>query len=125
MKDVNNEINLYKRFVHKEKNIIFFFFSSRRRHTRCLSDWSSDVCSSDLLRSRASADDRGVCNARGPTKSPCDRPLYFDLPGFLVEISDAKPGAQGSTRCAADTPRFKWNHHPKEPRTQPGRRAFH
>src|SRR5437899_11114644 len=25
-----------------------FFFSSRRRHTRCLSDWSSDVCSSDL-----------------------------------------------------------------------------
>src|SRR5258705_6815808 len=29
--------------------IFFFFFSSRRRHTRCLSDWSSDVCSSDLL----------------------------------------------------------------------------
>src|SRR5205814_7383950 len=27
----------------------FFFFSSRRRHTRCLSDWSSDVCSSDLF----------------------------------------------------------------------------
>src|SRR5262245_60911828 len=26
----------------------FFFCSSRRRHTRCLSDWSSDVCSSDL-----------------------------------------------------------------------------
>src|SRR5437899_11134089 len=25
-----------------------FFFSSRRRHTRCLSDWSSDVCSSVL-----------------------------------------------------------------------------
>src|ERR1039458_10583934 len=24
-------------------------FSSRRRHTRCLSDWSSDVCSSDLI----------------------------------------------------------------------------
>src|SRR5215211_3713411 len=28
---------------------IFFFFSSRRRHTRSLCDWSSDVCSSDLL----------------------------------------------------------------------------
>src|SRR5947199_299062 len=26
---------------------LLFFFSSRRRHTRCLSDWSSDVCSSD------------------------------------------------------------------------------
>src|SRR5258705_6867580 len=25
-----------------------FFFSSRRRNTRCISDWSSDVCSSDL-----------------------------------------------------------------------------
>src|SRR5205809_6869073 len=25
------------------------FFSSRRRHTRCSRDWSSDVCSSDLL----------------------------------------------------------------------------
>src|SRR3989449_9024214 len=28
---------------------VFFFFSSRRRHTRCSRDWSSDVCSSDLL----------------------------------------------------------------------------
>src|SRR5256884_6890966 len=27
---------------------IVFFFSSRRRHTRCSRDWSSDVCSSDL-----------------------------------------------------------------------------
>src|SRR5215211_8255750 len=33
----------------------FFFFSSRRRHTRSLCDWSSDVCSSDLLLSAASA----------------------------------------------------------------------
>src|SRR5437879_10502531 len=27
---------------------ICFFFSSRRRHTRYIGDWSSDVCSSDL-----------------------------------------------------------------------------
>src|SRR5262245_66665899 len=33
----------------------FFFFSSRRRHTRCLSDWSSDVCSSDLACRRRRA----------------------------------------------------------------------
>src|SRR5436189_1434938 len=26
-----------------------FFFSSRRRHTRYIGDWSSDVCSSDLV----------------------------------------------------------------------------
>src|SRR5579883_2090381 len=30
--------------------MFFFFFSSRRRHTRFSRDWSSDVCSSDLLR---------------------------------------------------------------------------
>src|SRR6266498_2983038 len=33
----------------------FFFFSSRRRHTRCGRDWSSDVCSSDLVRSLGDA----------------------------------------------------------------------
>src|SRR6266542_4900513 len=32
---------------------MFFFFSSRRRHTRCYRDWSSDVCSSDLGSERA------------------------------------------------------------------------
>src|SRR5207245_6128907 len=32
-----------------------FFFSSRRRHTRCYRDWSSDVCSSDLLSLGAAA----------------------------------------------------------------------
>src|SRR3989442_15726532 len=31
-----------------ELYVIVFFFSSRRRHTRCGRDWSSDVCSSDL-----------------------------------------------------------------------------
>src|SRR5438034_2188941 len=35
-----------------------FFFSSRRRHTRSLCDWSSDVCSSDLLAFALEHDDR-------------------------------------------------------------------
>src|SRR5207249_8815041 len=30
--------------------VFLFFFSSRRRHTRSKRDWSSDVCSSDLLK---------------------------------------------------------------------------
>src|SRR3712207_7140969 len=34
----------------------FFFFSSRRRHTRYWRDWSSDVCSSDLV------DGAAICN---------------------------------------------------------------
>src|SRR3989337_3785223 len=29
-------------------SVLVLFFSSRRRHTRCYRDWSSDVCSSDL-----------------------------------------------------------------------------
>ena len=29
--------------------VVVFFFSSRRRHTRLRRDWSSDVCSSDLV----------------------------------------------------------------------------
>src|SRR3712207_7965471 len=29
--------------------VLIFFFSSRRRHTRYWRDWSSDVCSSDLV----------------------------------------------------------------------------
>src|SRR5919205_117426 len=36
-----------RNFPH-HANDLFFFFSSRRRHTRSLCDWSSDVCSSDL-----------------------------------------------------------------------------
>src|SRR6266513_3363446 len=35
-------------------SVLILFFSSRRRHTRSKRDWSSDVCSSDLSRNRAS-----------------------------------------------------------------------
>src|SRR6266496_6143973 len=38
----------YQQVVRAE--VMSFFFSSRRRHTRSLRDWSSDVCSSDLRR---------------------------------------------------------------------------
>src|SRR5262245_65221856 len=41
-----------------------FFFSSRRRHTRCLSDWSSDVCSSDLIVITGASDGIGAELAR-------------------------------------------------------------
>src|SRR5215204_4534006 len=35
-------------FFRRCRSRVLFFFSSRRRHTRSLCDWSSDVCSSDL-----------------------------------------------------------------------------
>src|SRR5215210_3461927 len=34
----------------RSARLSFFVFSSRRRHTRYIGDWSSDVCSSDLFR---------------------------------------------------------------------------
>src|SRR5690349_23509554 len=44
--------------MHKQEKIAFFFFSSRRRHTRSLRDWSSDVCSSDLTAAPEKPADR-------------------------------------------------------------------
>src|SRR2546429_4348553 len=52
--------------------IFCFFFSSRRRHTRCSRDWSSDVCSSDLRR-RARLKLQQVVRVR-----PSDAHLNFD-----------------------------------------------
>src|SRR5260221_8785492 len=40
-------------------DLFFFFFSSRRRHTRSLCDWSSDVCSSDLVAASLAGDCEG------------------------------------------------------------------
>src|SRR5690554_7387365 len=42
-----------------------FFFSSRRRHTRCGRDWSSDVCSSDLVGHLAMLLALGMLDALG------------------------------------------------------------
>src|SRR3989449_4345075 len=62
---------------------VFFFFSSRRRHTRCSRDWSSDVCSSDLgtVAERA---------WRYTTTHRCPYVLYvWDLPPW--RIGSGKP----------------------------------
>src|SRR3989304_9248056 len=48
------------------------FFSSRRRHTRCSRDWSSDVCSSDLPAGDRKGADEGKHKCL-PAKIPCDR----------------------------------------------------
>src|SRR5262249_56800337 len=65
--------------LHLMRLLVIFFFSSRRRHTRLVSDWSSDVCSSDLLEycipQMSSAD-------RPPLRSTASRrdPPGFDAP---------------------------------------------
>src|SRR5260221_10591306 len=57
--------------------VFFFFFSSRRRHTRSLCDWSSDVCSSDLGRSvsaGSSATQSRACDVMAPGDTGPDEP---------------------------------------------------
>src|SRR5205814_5331790 len=63
-----------------------FFFSSRRRHTRCLSDWSSDVCSSDLS-SRARSSRSGS----------------QQVARILFEKLQLTPGRKGKTGYSTDT----------------------
>src|SRR3989442_9993246 len=58
---------------------VFFFFSSRRRHTRCGRDWSSDVCSSDLGAGIASMHYIGMAAMR--------LPAICQFNSFLVVLS--------------------------------------
>src|SRR5205809_6663167 len=60
--------------------MLFFFFSSRRRHTRCSRDWSSDVCSSDLRPEPSTT-------LRGFADRPLSRKSRMDLRHFRL----AKP----------------------------------
>src|SRR5437879_13392001 len=62
--------------------MVCFFFSSRRRHTRYIGDWSSDVCSSDLFcRLGSVAGEQRVLQRR--EHAPAHREL---APTFLGEI---------------------------------------
>src|SRR5690349_23338523 len=72
--------------------VFFFFFSSRRRHTRSLRDWSSDVCSSDLherqQRRGRRGDQRGVLGGDRDPGPDSDR-KSTRLNSSHVEISYA------------------------------------
>src|SRR5256885_2056104 len=87
-----------------EHSRIPFFFSSRRRHTRLQGDWSSDVCSSDLLlrgavHSKASVQGKeGAPNSNGCILSGMRR----GAPAFLTNVS---PDRRNSINCAGADPR--------------------
>src|SRR5262249_59857147 len=72
--------------------VVFFFFSSRRRHTRLVSDWSSDVCSSDLF-----------CRESGIAFVDL-LPAFWGLDGtrFWISRTDGHPNARGH-RIIAET----------------------
>src|SRR5438067_1915886 len=73
----------------------FFFFSSRRRHTRSKRDWSSDVCSSDLIGPSRSADSYlnvpAVISAAEITGADAIHPGYGFLSesAYLAEVCEA------------------------------------
>src|SRR5258706_5799188 len=73
----------------------FFFFSSRRRHTRLVSDWSSDVCSSDLdaREHRVDTQARGRSGRAGHVG---------DLEHPLVLQSLQEPGRQAGPETLAE-----------------------
>src|SRR5436305_14164328 len=81
-----------------------FFFSSRRRHTRCGRDWSSDVCSSDLQPCPA----RGACTSGAARRNP---PLLFKGGGLrssLIRHYAAASHARSEERRVGKECRSRW-----------------
>src|SRR3712207_1665020 len=70
----------------------FFFFSSRRRHTRYWRDWSSDVCSSDLI---SKVKDEDVANR---TLTSAEEALQGKTSGVQVITTSGMPGSVPSIR---------------------------
>src|SRR6266478_8429395 len=77
---------------------LFFFFSSRRRHTRFDCDWSSDVCSSDLVEvdvepDGREADRRVLGHAQRP--SEVEIALRSELPAPHRDLEGGGHGPKG------------------------------
>src|SRR5215212_5091417 len=83
--------------------MVFLFFSSRRRHTRCLSDWSSDVCSSDLGWMGSASRVMPIVTAPVEllTKVPPARAGIESLLQRLVKGSTGGPDAEARSKSAS------------------------
>src|SRR5471030_1115084 len=79
--------------------VFFFFFSSRRRHTRCLSDWSSDVCSSDLCHAGLTGRPRAV-----PSSIASPGPGVVRDEQVMGGPTEAGAGPRESVRFVAGVP---------------------
>src|SRR2546422_6915509 len=94
--------------------LLIFFFSSRRRHTRCSRDWSSDVCSSDLLTTALLI----KLTSRGPVLFVQERigmnKRRFRMYKFRTMVADAeKKQAELANRNEVSPPAFKIKHDPR------------
>src|SRR5690625_742883 len=69
---------------------IFFFFSSRRRHTRWPRDWSSDVCSSDLIIGALAVEDKVRPESRAAVRALQDRGVKVAMiTGDATQVAEA------------------------------------
>src|SRR5437762_12129169 len=74
--------------------LLVFFFSSRRRHTRYIGDWSSDVCSSDLRRkSGGFVVTNSNCSAMGLVLALAPLQKHFDIETVMAVTMQAVSGA--------------------------------
>src|SRR5690554_1290234 len=93
----------------------FFFFSSRRRHTRCGRDWSSDVCSSDLQFYHIAVVVQSRRNRLPPEQQQrCGRIERYRRQRKSFEqtrINHRQPGRVGTCRCPGSWKRT--GHQPK------------
>src|SRR5689334_23459950 len=69
---------------------MFFFFSSRRRHTRWNCDWSSDVCSSDLLTGHAEIWHLIVLQAVAGITGAVSYPAFLGMVPILLPVEERK-----------------------------------
>src|SRR5688572_12538523 len=79
-----------------QEYLIIFFFSSRRRHTRFDCDWSSDVCSSDLLSADFFGDRLKLIKEILPTAAQVTALSNPNNPGHGGSLKDAELGARSS-----------------------------
>src|SRR5262249_58712066 len=80
----------------------FFFFSSRRRHTRLVSDWSSDMCSSDLPVALAGLDNRVHATGRLLISGPPSGASLLPLPASSTRSEERRVGKEWRSRRARD-----------------------
>src|SRR2546421_8555261 len=106
----------YATYIYPDDLILFFFFSSRRRHTRSDRDWSSDVCSSDLICAPSilqTLETFGppVTVVRGNCDSHFDWPLRLDLRrnGIRLRLVHIPPDDRSEERRVGKECRSRWS----------------
>src|SRR2546430_7099713 len=93
---------------------LFFFFSSRRRHTRFDCDWSSDVCSSDLLGAHVASKPTTVLGGSQCRIGPLIKSCYaqWALRGrqpMLLEAAAAAAVDRSEERRVGKECRSRWS----------------